>query len=132
MDEGHAKHQALPPPVTGHDPLRSLVTGHAFCFMTPMTGKDRRYLRGLAHAMNPVVNVGKGGVSDAVVRQVDGALTDHELIKVKVRGAERAARYAMLAQLADATGSALVPRIGHVAVLYRPRPGAAGILIPDP
>ena len=51
-----------------------------------MNGKDRRYLRGLAHGLSPVVIVGQRGLSDAVVRQVDGALTDHELIKVRLGG----------------------------------------------
>lgn len=97
-----------------------------------LTEKQRRHLRGLAHPLHAVVQIGGGGLTDGVIAETARALHDHELIKVKVRGAERAARDAMLAQLADATGSALITRIGHVAVLYRPRPGAAGILIPDP
>ena len=49
-----------------------------------MTGKERRHLRALAHRLSPVVIIGQRGLSDAVVRQVDGALTDHELIKVRL------------------------------------------------
>ena len=96
-----------------------------------MNGKDRRYLRGLAHALNPVVIIGQRGLTDSVVRQVDGALTDHELIKVKFRGADREGRDTGLAELATATASILVQRIGHTALYYKRRIDRPGIVIPD-
>jgi RNA-binding protein len=96
-----------------------------------LTERQRKHLRGLAHPLNPVILVGGGGVTEGVIAETDRALHDHELIKVKVRGAERADRDAMLARLAGATRSALVTRIGHVAVFYRPRPGNPKIVIPD-
>lgn len=97
-----------------------------------LTEKQRKHLRGLAHPLNPVILIGGGGVTEGVIAETARALHDHELIKVKVRGAERADRDAMLERLAAATQSALVTRIGHVAVLYRPRPGNPRIVIPDP
>lgn len=96
-----------------------------------LTDRQRRHLRGLAHPLQPVVLVGSGGVTAGVIAETSRALHDHELIKVRVRGAERGERDAMLGQLAAATQSALVTRIGHVAVLYRPRPGHPTIVIPD-
>lgn len=92
---------------------------------------QKKHLRGLAHALKPVVRLGQAGLSEAVVRETDRALHDHELVKVKAPGGERAARAEVLAALAGATGAALVHRIGNVAVLYRPRPELPQILIPD-
>ena len=96
-----------------------------------LTEKQRKHLRGLAHPLNPVILVGGSGVTGGVVAETARALHDHELIKVKVRGAGRADRDAMFERLATATQSALVTRIGHVAVLYLPRPGNPKIVIPD-
>ena len=92
---------------------------------------QRKHLRGLAHALKPVVRLGQAGASAAVVRETERALHDHELVKVKAPGGDRAARDAALAALAGATGAALVHQIGNVAVLYRPRPELPRILIPD-
>ena len=96
-----------------------------------LTERQRKHLRGLAHPLNPVILVGGDGLTEGVIAETARALHDHELIKVKVRGAERADRDAMLERLAAATQSALVTRIGHVAVLYRPRPGNPKVVIPD-
>ncbi len=96
-----------------------------------LTEAQRRFLRGRAHALKPVVQVGNSGLTEAVALETERALHDHELIKVRARGSERAARQELFAQLAARTGSALVQQIGHVAVLYRPRPGAAKLLLPD-
>ena len=93
--------------------------------------RQRKFLRGLAHALNPVVWIGNAGLSDAVVRETQNALESHELIKVKARGTERGARGDMLAQLAARSDSVLVHRIGHVGVLYRRHPQLPKIVIPD-
>jgi RNA-binding protein len=97
-----------------------------------LTERQRRYLRGLAHALKPIIMIGDAGLTDAVASETGRALHDHELIKVRVRGAEREKRDALLANLAQRTGSALIHRIGHVAVLYRRRPDMPKIVIPDP
>ncbi|HTY49701.1 MAG TPA: ribosome assembly RNA-binding protein YhbY [Steroidobacteraceae bacterium] len=99
----------------------------------PLTDNQRRFLRGRAHELKPIIQIGGAGVTDAVVKETGRALDDHELIKVRARGAERAARDAMFTDLAARTGSSLVHRIGHVAVLYRPRDQGKrpGLLIPD-
>ncbi len=69
-------------------------------------------------------------MSDAVAAETVRALTDHELIKVRVTGMERGARDDALASLASRTGSELVGRIGHVAILYRPNPEKPRIVLP--
>jgi RNA-binding protein len=96
-----------------------------------LTERQRKHLRRLAHTLNPIIQIGGAGITDSVAQETDRALRDHELIKVKVRGAERDARDDMLGELARRTGSALVQRIGHVAVLYRANPGVPKIIIPD-
>jgi RNA-binding protein len=92
---------------------------------------QRRHLRGVAHALRPVIRLGSAGVTPAVAAETTRALHDHELIKVKAPGGDRAARDELFAALARQTGSALVQRIGNVAVLYRPRADLPRILIPD-
>ncbi len=96
-----------------------------------LTERQRRHLRGLAHALKPVVRLGSAGLSEAVARETARALHDHELIKVKAPGGDRTARDELFVELARRTGSTVVHRIGNVAVLYRPRPEPPGILIPD-
>jgi RNA-binding protein len=96
-----------------------------------LSEKQRRYLRGLAHPLNPIVRLGKEGLTDAVVKETTRALLDHELIKVKAPAGDRDARDAVLVSLAERTASALVHRIGNVGVLYRPRADLKRILIPD-
>jgi RNA-binding protein len=95
-----------------------------------LTEKQRRHLKGLAHPLKPVILMGNSGLTPAVVSETDRALTHHELIKVRLRGLERAERDASLADLARRTGSAMVTRIGHVAVLYRPHPELPKITLP--
>jgi RNA-binding protein len=96
-----------------------------------LSERQRRHLRGLAHPLKPVILMGKTGLTGSVATETARALHDHELIKVKTPGGDRAVRDALIASLAAQTGSALVQRIGNVAVLYRPRPKMPRILIPD-
>jgi RNA-binding protein len=96
-----------------------------------LSERQRKYLRGLGHALNPVILLGQHGVTPAVVAEMRRALDDHELIKVKFRGAEREERDAGLNELASATESVLLQRIGHTALYYKRRNDRPGIVIPD-
>src|SRR5262245_52163342 len=95
-----------------------------------LTEKQRRALKGLAHPLKPVILMGNAGLTEAVVAETDRALGHHELIKVRLPGQDRDERDAALAQLAERTASAMVTRIGHVAVLYRPHPELPRIVLP--
>src|SRR6185436_939027 len=95
-----------------------------------LSEKQRRHLRGLGHALKPVVFVGNAGLTDGVVAEAGRALTDHELIKVKVSGMERDARDEALALLAGRTDSELVGRIGHTALLYKKNKEKPRIVLP--
>jgi len=96
-----------------------------------MTGKDRRHLRALAHRLSPVVIVGQRGLSDAVVRQVDGALTDHELIKVRLGSECPVGRDEIAGGLADRTGAEVAGTVGRVVILFRPHPERPRIVLPE-
>jgi RNA-binding protein len=95
-----------------------------------LTEKQRRHLKGLAHPLKPVILMGNAGLTEAVVAATVQALDDHELIKVRLPGMERQDRDAALGQLAGRTGSIMVTRIGHVAVLFRPHPDLPRIVLP--
>jgi len=98
-----------------------------------LSEKQRRHLRGLAHDLKPLIRLGNAGLTDAVAAETTRALHDHELIKVKAPGGgDREARDALFTDLAQRTASALVHRIGNVAVLYRPNATLQRIMIPDP
>jgi RNA-binding protein len=96
-----------------------------------LSERQRKYLRGLGHALNPVLLIGNAGLTPGVVAEAKRALHDHELIKVKFRGADREARDTGLEELASSTESILVQRIGHTALYYKRRNDRPGIVIPD-
>jgi RNA-binding protein len=82
--------------------------------------KQKRYLKGLAHSLKPVVMVGDKGLTENVINEVDNALSHHELIKVRVSGQEKAEQLAVLNAIAEQTSSDLVLVIGHIGGFYRP------------
>jgi RNA-binding protein len=96
-----------------------------------LSEKQKKHLRRLAHPLHPLVMLGNAGLTDAVVGELDRALTDHELVKVCARVGERTARDAALEELARRTQASMVQRIGHVGVFYRRAKGLAKILLPD-
>ncbi|HET7064817.1 MAG TPA: ribosome assembly RNA-binding protein YhbY [Rudaea sp.] len=84
-----------------------------------LSSSQKRYLRGLAHSLKPVIMVGNKGVSDALIAEFSVALDDHELIKVKLAGDDRGERAAQIGKLAEAGHAELVQSIGKVACFYR-------------
>ncbi len=99
--------------------------------MTPgLTNSQIRFLRGQAHDLKAMLQVGGKGITDALASEVDAALEHHELIKIKVVAGDRELRDQMIEELATRTGAALVQRIGHVAVYYRPSTEQRHIVLP--
>jgi RNA-binding protein len=96
-----------------------------------LSEKQARFLRGKAHPLKPVIHIGHAGFTPAVSAETTRALHDHELIKVKVYGADRTQRDAWISELCTATGSELVQRIGHVATLYKAREPLPRLVLPD-
>lgn len=87
-----------------------------------LTSRQRAHLKARAHALEPIVQIGRTGVQDSVVAAVETALTAHELIKVKINDAERDERKEIAETLSTRTGAAVVQRVGKIVVLWRPRP----------
>jgi RNA-binding protein len=97
-----------------------------------LDGRQRRHLRALGHHKKPVVQVGVHGLTDGVVKAVDQALTEHELVKVRVLGDAPAPPEEVGPELARGTGAALAQTIGRTLLLYRPHPKKPRIVLPAP
>jgi RNA-binding protein len=97
----------------------------------PLNDAQRKYLRRLGHDRSPIVLVGQGGLGPNLVAELDRALRDHELVKVRARVGDRVERDRVLAGLAAQTGAELVQQIGHVGLFYRRHPDRPRILLPD-
>ncbi|MBP7764071.1 MAG: ribosome assembly RNA-binding protein YhbY [Syntrophaceae bacterium] len=89
--------------------------------MEPLKGSQRKYLRGAAHHLKPLVMIGAKGVTETLLGSVALALQDHELIKVKF-GEFKEDKKEISAQIASSTQSELIGIIGNIAILYRPHP----------
>jgi RNA-binding protein len=96
----------------------------------PLTARQRQFLKGLAHPLSPVVRVGKGRITPAVIEETRRSLQAHELIKVGVELDEGAARRALAAELAREAGAELAATIGKLAILYRARSEKPKIRLP--
>ena len=88
-----------------------------------MDNATRRKLRGIAHHLDPIVTVGDGGVSDALLAELERALVDHELVKVRMHH-EREDRDTIRDALCEAARCELVQQIGKTITLYRANPKA--------
>lgn len=97
-----------------------------------LTAAQTRFLRGQAHGLKALMQVGGKGLTPALVAELEQVLERHELVKVKVGADDREARDQLIAELASQTGAALVQRIGHTATLYRPSREAPSIVLPRP
>jgi RNA-binding protein len=96
----------------------------------PLTGKHKSHLRALAHPLKPVVQIGKQGLSDAVLTALDVALERHELIKVKVSGESELDAAELAPKIAKATRGQVAQIIGRTLVLYRRRAENPKIQLP--
>lgn len=83
---------------------------------------QKKYLRGRGHQLKPVVTIGDAGLSESVHAEFESTLAHHELIKVRVRAADRAGRDELIHKLCDGHSATLVQRVGNVALLYRENP----------
>ncbi|MBW2241527.1 MAG: ribosome assembly RNA-binding protein YhbY [Deltaproteobacteria bacterium] len=95
---------------------------------TALGGAQRKWLRGQAHALRPIVQVGGSGLSQAVLSAVDQALLAHELIKVRLVQPED--KKAAAQELAERSGAELCGLVGHTVILYRPHPEEPKLELP--
>lgn len=87
--------------------------------MAALSIQERKRLRQIGHALNPVVMLGGQGLTENVIEETTRALNDHELIKVKIAGEDREARVAAINEIAQVTGAEIVQTIGKIALLYK-------------
>jgi RNA-binding protein len=96
------------------------------------SNEDKKHLRRLGHNLKPVVTIAAKGLNDNVGAEVDRALSDHELIKVKLAVGDRLAKKAISDQLCQKYNAELVQSIGHILLLYRkaksPNPKLSNLL----
>lgn len=84
-----------------------------------LTNAQKKFLRRLGHDINPVVYIGKEGLTETVIAAVDDALRSHELIKVKIINTDRISKHEAAEQVPQLTGSYLVQLIGKTLLIYR-------------
>ncbi len=98
--------------------------------MADLTGKQKRYLRGLGHHLKPVVQVGQRGIHETVIEKVLEELENHELIKLKIGQDCLEDTKEAGAALAEACEASLVQVIGRTVLLYRTREDEPDIQLP--
>ena len=96
----------------------------------PLSKSQQKHLKSLAHKLDPVVRVGQHGLSEGLLAELDIALAQHELLKLKLSVGDRELRDKMIGELCEHSGAELVQRIGNVAVLYRRNPEQQKITLP--
>lgn len=91
--------------------------------MKTLKGSQKKYLRGRAHGFKPVVLVGQGGLTEAVIRSIDQALHDHELIKIKfIDFKEKEQKNDIAEKITGSSQCEMVGMIGHTAIFFREHP----------
>ncbi|KEF30597.1 MAG: YhbY family RNA-binding protein [Gammaproteobacteria bacterium] len=94
--------------------------------------EQRREYRAIAHNLKPVIIVGDKGLSEGLQEELERALNDHELIKIKIASTDREARQEAIAELCQSSGAELIQTIGKIAVILRrakkPNPKLSNLL----
>jgi len=85
-----------------------------------LSEQQKKHLRGLGHQLKPLIMVGDAGLSESLLTEFESTLDHHELIKVRVRAGDRAARDEIIGKLCDDSSTSLIQRIGNVALIFRP------------
>ena len=91
---------------------------------------QKKFLRGLGHALKPLIVVGEAGLTDSLLAEFESTIAHHELIKISVRVGDRGARDAIIDELCTRHSAELVQRTGNMALLYRRNPERTKIRVP--
>ena len=84
-----------------------------------LTNNQKKYLRGIAHGLNPMIMIGANGVTESLMAELESTLAHHEILKIKIASADRDERKEIIKHLVDETGALLVQTIGKICVIYR-------------
>lgn len=82
--------------------------------------KQRLYLKGLAHGLNPVVMIGQKGLTPSVIKEIDQNLLAHELIKIRVLSDDREYRESLIEPICENTQAVFIAKLGKLLIFYRP------------
>lgn len=89
-----------------------------------LTNEQKKAYRAIGHNLSPIVTIAGNGLTEGVMEELQRALDDHELIKIKVAVGDREVKHAVIAEVVKKTGAELVQQIGKVALLLRRNPKA--------
>ena len=92
----------------------------------PLSGAQKTFLRGLGQRLDPVLKLGKGGLTPTFYTELQKQLRAHELVKLRFVAADRDERAALCTQIADEGRCVCVGAVGHTALFYRQHPEPAG------
>ena len=95
-----------------------------------LNNQQKKYLRGLGHALNPLLQVGKDGISEGFLKQLEKVLSDHELVKVKILQNAPMSKEEVEKKFLEGIGATLVQRVGKTFLLYAPHPEEPVIQLP--
>jgi len=84
-----------------------------------LTIHQKKYLRGIAHGLNPMIIIGANGVTESLMAELESTLSHHEILKIKMASADREDRKAIVEHIVSETGALLVQTIGKICVIYR-------------
>lgn len=84
-----------------------------------LTTNQKKYLRGIAHGLNPMIIIGANGVTESLMAELESTLEHHEILKIKMASADREDRKKIVDYILEQTGALLVQTIGKICVIYR-------------
>lgn len=95
------------------NPNRTMIT------TMPISTKFKQQLKAKAHKLNPIVFIGNKGLTDNIKTEVDRALTDHELIKIRIQESDRAQRHELFQEICQTARAEAIQMIGGIGIIYR-------------
>jgi RNA-binding protein len=95
-----------------------------------LSNSQKKYLRKRGHQLSPVILVAGSGLSKTVLQEFDSTIAHHELIKVRIRAADRTSRDALINELCQKGSADLIQQIGNIALIYRANPDSTKIQLP--
>ena len=85
-----------------------------------ISNQKKKHFRAIGHNLRPIVTISHKGVTDSIGNEIDRALNDHELIKIKINSQERESRKEITSQICEHHKAVCIQSIGHIALIYRP------------
>ncbi len=84
-----------------------------------LTNNQKKYLRGIAHGLNPMIMIGANGITESLMTELESTLAHHEILKIKIASADRDERKQMIEHIISESGALLVQSVGKICVIYR-------------